>query len=160
LCGECEHRGPQDWRVVTADAELADSGSLEVVVCVELAWVETDEEAVLVPDVLALDVFVLDVAGNEVFVAFVRTFVEVLVAALVVPGELTPCEPPAAIAAQASANVERLAAATWRRVRATRLARARRSCSPRVVDCSPRVVDWDCSPRVVEAALVFDMGAT
>jgi hypothetical protein len=57
---------------------------------------------------------------------------------------VAPGEPTAAIAAHASAKVERLAAATWRRVRLIRMARARRNCSP----------------RVVEAAFVFDMGAT
>jgi hypothetical protein len=121
---------------VTGDAELADSDSLELVL-VELG--SDDEEAtpavdvdvvlVLVP---AVDVaLVLDVAGAEMLVVAFGAV-------------LAPCEPTAAIAAHASAKVERLAAATLRRVRLIRMARARRNCSP----------------RVVEVAFVFDMGAT
>jgi hypothetical protein len=131
---------------VTGDAELSDSAPLETVF-EELAWEAAALVLVLVfvlvlVLVLALGfvldsvlVLVLEVAGTEVFVVVLRALVGVLVA---------PCEPPAAITAQARAKVEMLAAATLRRVRAIRLARTWRSRSP----------------RVVEAALVFDMGAT
>ncbi len=97
---------------MTGDAELSDSELLEVVF-VELAWEEAAPVLVLelvfvlaLGFVLVLDsvlVLVLETAGTEVFVVVLRALVGVLVA---------PCEPPAAITAQASAKVERLAAAT------------------------------------------------
>jgi hypothetical protein len=74
---------------------------------------------------------VLDAAGAEMLVVAFGAV-------------LAPWEPTAAIAAHARAKVERLAAATLRRVRLILMARARRNRSP----------------RVVEAAFVFDMGAT
>ena len=83
--------------------------------------------------------FVLDVVGAEMLVVAFGAVIAPSFGAVV-----APCEPTAAIAAQASAKVERPAAATWRRVRLILMARARRNCSP----------------RVVEAAFVFDMGAT
>ena len=100
---------------MTGDAEFSDSvefsgSALLEVVFEELAWEEAPVlvlELALVPAfVLVLDsvlVLVLVTAGTEVFVVVLRALVGVLVA---------PCEPFAAITAQASAKVERLAAAT------------------------------------------------
>ncbi|HEY2202128.1 MAG TPA: hypothetical protein VGH56_09570 [Solirubrobacteraceae bacterium] len=132
--------------MVTGDAELADSAPLADSEPLEVVWVELAREVEEAVSVLVGLVFVvvlelvLEVAGAEVFVVLSCGLVELV----------APCEPPAAITAQASAKVERLAAATWRRVRAIRLARALRSRSPRVVEAS----------RALEAALVFDMRAT
>jgi hypothetical protein len=140
--------------VVTGDRELAASASPspevlpveveEVEVDVAVDWDGVDVVLVLVLDVLEADVLA---AVAEVFVVF-EDLIGVVVA---------PCEPPAAIAAQASAKALRLAAATWRRVRAMRPARARRSCSRRA--CSRRAVGALRSPELVGSALVFDMGA-
>lgn len=120
-----------------------DSDSLELVLD-ELGSDEAAEPAVELDVEPALDVDVALVPAFDVDVVLVpeEAGAERLVAAF--GGLLEPCEPRAAIAAQASANVEKLAAATWRRMRLMWIARARRACSP----------------RVLEAAFAFDMGAT
>lgn|GEM_PF-5648667 len=90
--------------MVTGDAELAASEPPGVVL------VELDSGAtaalVLVLVLVLVPMLVLDAAGVEVLVVVVPS---VLLGVGVV---VAPCEPPAAITAQASANVERLAAAT------------------------------------------------
>ncbi len=104
---------------MTAGTALSDSGplvsELPASVLVEPAWEEDEEVSVLDGEEAAEAVLVVEVTVLEVEVGW--EVLEVAAGALVAEEALTgvvelPCEPPAAITAQANAKVEMLPAAT------------------------------------------------